>query len=119
MSNKVTISLSEVKALIESGMDRKAIGAKFGLNPGQTKKLFSQPGLKGIRIRKPVEDAFVFVNDEAVEEATGNLAEATVAPASSENIDQNDFIQQDEAQAELAQSPAPAEAPLEEQSGLW
>lgn len=43
---KVEVKLSELSALVESGLNKKAIAEKLGLSEGMTTKLLKEAGLK-------------------------------------------------------------------------
>ena len=69
---KVKISLSGVIADLDNGLDRKAIRAKYGLSATDATRLFSDPALKGRRIK--TAPAFELIRD--VEEAPKATATA-------------------------------------------
>jgi len=79
---KVEVKLSELSALVESGLNKKAIAEKLGLSEGMTTKLLKEAGLK----TKRDTAKYILVNDVAekvVEEVaqTADEAPQTTAPA--------------------------------------
>lgn len=82
---KVEVKLSELSALVESGLNKKAIAEKLGLSEGMTTKLLKEAGLKTKRDTLK----YVLVDDavkKVVEEAAQIAKEALVptAPATTE-----------------------------------
>lgn len=82
---KVEVKLSELSALVESGLNKKAIAEKLGLSEGMTTKLLKEAGLKTKRDTLK----YVLVDDavkKVVEEAAQVVEEAPVptAPATTE-----------------------------------
>ena len=82
---KVEVKLSELSALVESGLNKKAIAEKLGLSEGMTTKLLKEAGLKTKRDTLK----YVLVDDvveKVVEEATQAADEApqTTAPVTTE-----------------------------------
>ena len=82
---KVEVKLSELSALVESGLNKKAIAEKLGLSEGMTTKLLKEAGLKTKRDTLK----YVLVDDvveKVVEEAAQAADEApqTTAPATEE-----------------------------------
>ncbi len=82
---KVEVKLSELSALVESGLNKKAIAEKLGLSEGMTTKLLKEAGLK----TKRDTAKYILVNDVAekvVEELAQTAGEAPVptAPATEE-----------------------------------
>ena len=82
---KVEVKLSELSALVESGLNKKAIAEKLGLSEGMTTKLLKEAGLKTKRDTLK----YVLVDDavkKVVEEAAQVADEAPVptAPATTE-----------------------------------
>lgn len=82
---KVEVKLSELSALVESGLNKKAIAEKLGLSEGMTTKLLKEVGLKTKRDTLK----YVLVDDvvkKVVEEAAQVVEEAPVptAPATTE-----------------------------------
>lgn len=82
---KVEVKLSELSALVESGLNKKAIAKKLGLSEGMTTKLLKEAGLK----TKRDTVKYVLVDDavkKVVEEAAQAVDEAPVptAPATTE-----------------------------------
>ena len=78
---KVEVKLSELSALVESGLNKKAMSEKLGLSEGMTTKLLKEAGLKTKRDTLK----YVLVDDavkKVVEEAA-QVAEDT-APATTE-----------------------------------
>lgn len=47
---KIRLTISQIKADLGSGLDRKAIALKYGLRAFEAKTLFQHPKLKGIRV---------------------------------------------------------------------
>ena len=79
---KVEVKLSELSALVESGLNKKAIAEKLGLSEGMTTKLLKEAGLKTKRDTLK----YVLVKDGTEEKATEVAKEAPVptAPATEE-----------------------------------
>ena len=82
---KVEVKLSELSALVESGLNKKAIAEKLGLSEGMTTKLLKEAGLK----TKRDTAKYVLVDDVAekvVEELAQIAGEAPqpTAPATTE-----------------------------------
>ena len=82
---KVEVKLSELSALVESGLNKKAIAEKLGLSEGMTTKLLKEAGLKTKRDTLK----YVLVDDavkKVVEEAAQVADEAPVptTPATTE-----------------------------------
>ena len=82
---KVEVKLSELSALVESGLNKKAIAEKLGLSEGMTTKLLKEAGLKTKRDTLK----YVLVDDavkKVVEEAAQVADETPVptAPATTE-----------------------------------
>lgn len=82
---KVEVKLSELSALVESGLNKKAIAEKLGLSEGMTTKLLKEAGLKTKRDTLK----YVLVDDavkKVVEEAAQVVEEAPIptAPATTE-----------------------------------
>lgn len=82
---KLEVKLSELSALVESGLNKKAIAEKLGLSEGMTTKLLKEAGLKTKRDTLK----YVLVDDvveKVVEEAAQATDEAPVptAPATEE-----------------------------------
>ena len=82
---KIEVKLSELSALVESGLNKKAIAEKLGLSKGMTTKLLKEAGLKTKR------DTLKYVLvDDVVEKVVGEAAQATdeapvpTAPATEE-----------------------------------
>ena len=78
---KVEVKLSELSALVESGLNKKAIAEKLGLSEGMTTKLLKEAGLK----TKRDTAKYVLVDDvaEKVVEAA-NEALLPTPPATEE-----------------------------------
>ena len=78
---KVEVKLSELSALVESGLNKKAIAEKLGLSEGMTTKLLKEAGLK----TKRDTTKYVLVDDVAekvLEEAqVANETPVPTAPA--------------------------------------
>lgn len=77
---KVEVKLSELSALVESGLNKKAIAEKLGLSEGMTTKLLKEAGLK----TKRDTAKYILVNDVAekvVEELAQTAGEAPVPTA--------------------------------------
>ena len=76
---KVEVKLSELSALVESGLNKKAIAEKLGLSEGMTTKLLKEAGLK----TKRDTAKYILVDDvakkvvEAADEAPVPTAPAT------------------------------------------
>ena len=69
---KVEVKLSELSALVESGLNKKAIAEKLGLSEGMTTKLLKEAGLKTKR------DTLKYVLvDDVVEKVVKEAAQAT------------------------------------------
>lgn len=82
---KLEVKLSELSALVESGLNKKAIAEKLGLSEGMTTKLLKEAGLKTKR------DTLKYVLvDDVVEKVVEEAAQATdevpvpTAPATEE-----------------------------------
>ena len=56
------IVISEIKAKLEAGMNRKEITAELELNPREAKALWNHPELKGIKVAK-YKNELVFVEE--------------------------------------------------------
>ena len=63
---KVEVKLSELSALVESGLNKKAIAEKLGLSEGMTTKLLKEAGLKTKRDTLK----YILVKDVTEEKAT-------------------------------------------------
>ena len=72
---KVEVKLSELSALVESGLNKKAIAEKLGLSEGMTTKLLKEAGLK----TKRDTAKYILVNDvaQAADEAPVPTAPST------------------------------------------
>ena len=82
---KVEVKLSELSALVESGLNKKAIAEKLGLSEGMTTKLLKEAGLKTKRDTLKyvlVDDAVKMVVEEAAQDA--DEAPVPTAPATTE-----------------------------------
>ena len=79
---KVEVKLSELSALVESGLNKKAIAEKLGLSEGMTTKLLKEAGLKTKRDTLK----YILVKDVIEEKATEIAKEVSVptAPATEE-----------------------------------
>ena len=79
---KVEVKLSELSALVESGLNKKAIAEKLGLSEGMTTKLLKEAGLK----TKRDTAKYVLIDDVVVEKLAqaANEALQTTAPATTE-----------------------------------
>ena len=75
---KVEVKLSELSALVESSLNKKAIAEKLGLSEGKTTKLLKEAGLKTKRDTLK----YVLVDDvvEKVVEETAQAADETPVP---------------------------------------
>ena len=71
---KVEVKLSELSALVESGLNKKAIAEKLGLSEGMTTKLLKEAGLKTKRDTLK----YVLVKDVTEEKATEVANEVSV-----------------------------------------
>ena len=71
---KVEVKLSELSALVESGLNKKAIAEKLGLSEGMTTKLLKEAGLKTKRDTLK----YVLVKDVTEEKVTEVANEAPV-----------------------------------------
>lgn len=82
---KIVVSIAGVKADLQNGLDRKQIGEKYGLTWANQQKLFADPRLKGLKVKRQIEPSFVIAEDE---EGATPAAEAavntTAAPAATE-----------------------------------
>lgn len=58
---KVKLSIRQIKADLDSGVDRKGIRLKYGLNSQGIKQLFQHPELKGLKVKAAPN--FVLVDD--------------------------------------------------------
>ena len=65
---KKQIVISEVKKLLEDGMNRKDITALYQLNPRDAKMLWNHPSLKGVKKAK-YSVGIELVDDTSVETA--------------------------------------------------
>lgn len=74
---KVEVKLSELSALVESGLNKKAIAEKLGLSEGMTTKLLKEAGLK----TKRDTAKYILVNDVA---QTADEAPVPTAPSTEE-----------------------------------
>ena len=74
---KVEVKLSELSALVESGLNKKAIAEKLGLSEGMTIKLLKEAGLKTKRDTLK----YVLVKDVTEEKATEVAEEVSVPTA--------------------------------------
>lgn len=69
------IKVSEVKALLDQGLDRKEIAAHYGKSVAEMARVvWSNPALKNLK--KKSAPSIVLINDEVAE--TGEVAEAAV-----------------------------------------
>ena len=78
---KVEVKLSELSALVESGLNKKAIAEKLGLSEGMTTKLLKEAGLK----TKRDTAKYILIDDVAekvVEELAQTAGEAPVPTTS-------------------------------------
>lgn len=71
---KVEVKLSELSALVESGLNKKAIAEKLGLSEGMITKLLKEAGLKTKRDTLK----YVLVKDVTEEKVTEVANEAPV-----------------------------------------
>lgn len=65
----VTVTMSNLKALLDEGKSKEEIGKEFGLNAANTTKLFKSAKEAGLKIKikrtvKPRPAAFVLITDE-------------------------------------------------------
>ena len=74
---KLEVKLSELSALVESGLNKKAIAEKLGLSEGMTTKLLKEAGLKTKRDTLK----YVLVKDVTEEKTTSVAEEAPVPTA--------------------------------------
>ena len=74
---KLEVKLSELSALVESGLNKKAIAEKLGLSEGMTTKLLKEAGLK----TKRDTAKYILVNDVA---QTADEAPVPTAPSTEE-----------------------------------
>jgi len=64
------ITVSQIMDDLESGRDRKAIKAKYGLTAEEVKMIFEHPKLKGVRVKKARVVRFTLVDDTPTETTT-------------------------------------------------
>ena len=107
--NRPKITTSQVIALLDEGKNREEIREHFGLTPGDLKKLFSNPQLKGKKTRKA--PGFIFEDDSvpAVETAAPEVA--------ADNTTVNSFdtlVEEDERTADQIEDDAQQEADRED-----
>lgn len=73
-TEKVTpvVSIADIKARVAAGEERFAIGASYGLNKSDTKKLFLDTRLKGIKKGKTKTAAtkFIIAEDQPTDGAS-------------------------------------------------
>ena len=74
---KIEVKLSELSALVESGLNKKAIAEKLGLSEGMTTKLLKEAGLK----TKRDTAKYILVDDVA---QTADEAPVPTAPSTEE-----------------------------------
>jgi len=79
-ADKIKLTTSQVLADLESGLDRDAIGKKYGLRPFETKRLFEHPKLKGVRVKTAPN--FILEDDTEDEEETPTKPAEKAAPES-------------------------------------
>ena len=85
---KVQISIAQVLADLENGIDRKQMQDKYGLSRADIIRLFRLPELKGKKVKREVEPGFVIVDKvpttNASDSTETNAATNTVSDAKSE-----------------------------------
>ena len=62
------VSITKIKAQLDSGVSREEISKELGLNPREIKALWQHPELKGLKKSK-YKVELNFIDDEIVEEA--------------------------------------------------
>src|SRR6478609_7061646 len=64
---KIKLTASQIIKDLESGLDRKAIRAKYGLSATDAKRLFNEEPLRRVRVKAP--PAFDFEDDVTAKDA--------------------------------------------------
>ena len=62
-TQKVQISIADVKRMLNEGKDRNAIAQHYGLNFTNKIALFKHPELKGLKVKRAFNPAFEVVED--------------------------------------------------------
>jgi hypothetical protein len=86
MTEAVVLTVSKILADLKSGLTRKAIGEKYGLNGVQVKELFKNPKLKHKKTAVEKGAAFVLVDD--TEEVTSPVQPEVATPTPEPIIEQ-------------------------------
>lgn len=83
VTEKKTVSVSQIKQDLKDGLDRKQIKKKYGLVGENATNIFNHPKLKGLKVRRQATNDVVLIDDEEGETNVGTAAPAqqeTVAP---------------------------------------
>lgn len=80
---KVQISIAQVLADLENGIDRKQMQDKYGLSRADIIRLFRLPELKGKKVKREVEPGFVIVDSEV---PTANTSDSTETNAATNTV---------------------------------
>ena len=106
-----TITASQILADLQSGLTRKDIGEKYGLNGKQVAALFKNPSLKHKKTIKEKGTAFIFVDDVAGEQAAAQTtAQAVEETATTEIVEETVFAQTATVAEEVEEQEAEEEA---------
>lgn len=100
-----TLTTSQILADLQSGLTRKDIGVKYGLNGAQVASLFKNPTLKHKKTIKEKGAAFILIDDVAGEQtAATETAEAATTDVVNETAEaQENAFEQAEVAEEVAQ----------------
>ena len=79
--NKVVVTPKMILGMLAEGKDRKQIGTELGLNGVDVKRMFQHPELKGRKVKKFTEPAFVWAEEETIEEVDVEVVETETEEA--------------------------------------
>ena len=90
---KVTISIAQVKEDLANGIDRTQMKAKYGLKRADIIRLFKDPRLKGLKVKREstVEPGFVIAEDLGATNGTGTTTtdNASVQEAATQTTEES------------------------------
>ena len=72
---KITVSIQQILQDLKDGIDRNGIAKKYGLKKSQVTQIFKHEKLKNKKVRRPVEDSYVLVDEE---EQTSEVINAAI-----------------------------------------
>ena len=87
---KKVVTVTEIRNLLHTGVDREQIRLKYGMKKAEFKRLMSNPKLKGVKVRRAEKrDSFELVDDTV--ETTTDSQEQTSQEVTQEVSDVQDI----------------------------